>query len=200
MAIWAGALASHCLLEALHGGAGYRLHDLVLEYIVLTIQMRRHESLFLRGACSRQARFLSAPKVLHGYSVGGEIIAGGLYALVALWNALLELLEGCVGGTGLLSVAQCYAESLEAEKDSIVPWQEAGELLMLLVSERFRFRLPRLTRGSRHSNVWKGHCERPEGGGVKLEGEKSGALVPYGMSKLIFLLMCRAYLRNSLLA
>lgn len=140
VAIWADALVSHCLLEALGDGVGYRLHDLVLEFIVLILKMRSDGALLLREACSRQSRFLSTPKVLHGYSVGGEVISGGLYSLVALWNAMSELLAGCGNSSAsTLSAAQYYAESLEAEKANVVPWQEAGELLTLLVGERFCF-------------------------------------------------------------
>ena len=143
----ADVLLNHCLLQEApqggvgvgvgFGGGGYRLHDLVLEYLALIVQMRRDGRRFVEEACARQASFLSSPGVLRAFSVGGEgtTAGGGLYSLVAAWNSLTKLLADSGSGSAALNAAQYYKDSLnlgDNNNDNGLR-QEAGELLMLLV-------------------------------------------------------------------
>ncbi|CAN0448098.1 unnamed protein product, partial [Ascophyllum nodosum] len=80
----------------------YRLHDLVLEYLQMTVKEKLG-----RKASSRQARFLSRIEVLRRYSAGGQwSSSSGLYALVALWTAVTKLDRS-------LTVEEFYRTSLK---------------------------------------------------------------------------------------
>ena len=115
-------LVDRCLLTAV--GDKYRLHDLVLEYLQMTIKMYED---FARKASSRQARFLSRIEVLRRYSAGDKWVSFcGLYSLVALWTAVKKLDRSLI-------VAEFYKMSLTSATD-IKDVQYAGHLLMILVS------------------------------------------------------------------
>lgn len=120
----ANILVDHCLLQNA-GTDYYRLHDLVLEYLQLIINMGGDET-FAQMGSSRQARYLSRLGVLHEYYFGGEVVStGGLYALVALWNSVKKL-------DGTVDVERYYTGSLNGASE-IGPWDEAGKLLNRLV-------------------------------------------------------------------
>lgn len=112
-------LVDHCLLQAVEGG--YRLHDLVLEYLQLIIKM---DPPLAKAASSRQAQYLGRLDVLLEYKAG-EFSAGGVYSLVALWNSVKSL-------DGGVDVGGYYTRSLHGATE-VEPWFQAGRLLHLLV-------------------------------------------------------------------
>lgn len=111
----------HCLLQELL--EGYRLHDLVLEYLQLTIKMDGDS--LAKDAAARQARYLSRLGVLKEYSDGGECASGGVYYLVGLWGSVVKL-------DPLLKPEECYTENLTGVTQTEY-WLYAGHLLRLLV-------------------------------------------------------------------
>lgn len=118
----AGVLVDHCVLQEML--EAYRLHDLVLEYLELTIHM---DDDLKNNATSRQARYLGSLHVLRDYSVG--LAGNGPYSLVALWNAVAKL-------DNHLSVKQYYLDNLRGVTETR-PWHDAGHLLRLLVSDLY---------------------------------------------------------------
>ena len=100
----------------------YRLHDLVLEYLQMTVKKELG-----RKASSRQAHFLSRIGVLRRYSADGQWFnSSGIYSLVALWTAVTKLDRS-------LTVEEFYRTSLKGVTE-IEDMQNAGNLLELLVS------------------------------------------------------------------
>ena len=100
----------------------YRLHDIVLEYLQMTVKKELG-----RKASSRQARFLSRIEVLRRYSAGDTRFGiDGLYSLVTLWSAAKKLDESLI-------VEEFYRISLRGVTE-VNDMQNAGRLLMLLVS------------------------------------------------------------------
>ena len=115
-------LADRCLLQDI--GGGYRLHDLVLEYLQLTITMYGGD--LAEKAASRQARYLGRLGVFNGYAARGQnVITGGLYCLIALWSSVSKLDEKVDAGA-------CYAESLKGVTD-MKTRRYIAKLLLLLV-------------------------------------------------------------------
>lgn len=112
---------------------GYRLHDLVLQYLQLTISMDGGD---LAGkSSSRQARYLARLGVFREYFAhGGDVSTGGSYSLIALWNSVKNL-------DGTVNVAACYSESLEGVIEIKVK-RQIGRLLVLLVRNSRGIRLP----------------------------------------------------------
>ena len=120
-------LVDRCLLQDTTGG--YRLHDLVLEYMQLIIKDYRG---LAEKAASRQAGYLGRLDVFNGYAAGGfSCSKGGLYLLTALWNSAKKL-------DGTVDVGACYAESLEDVSDIRII-TAVGWLLIALV--RFGIRV-----------------------------------------------------------
>lgn len=109
-----------CLLQATTGG--YRLHDLVLEYLQLTIRMDGGG--LAEKATSRQARYLGRLDVFQGYASVGEN-GRGLYPLIALWHGVQKF-------DAAVDVGECYAETLEGKADTRT-WTDVGWLLVMLV-------------------------------------------------------------------
>lgn len=105
---------------------GYRLHDLVLEYLQLTIA--KDGGRLVRKASSRQATYLARLEVFKQYNTRGtEVSTGGLYALVALWNSVKRL-----GGS--VNVEACYRKSLEGVAEIEIT-RQVGWVLLLLVTK-----------------------------------------------------------------
>ena len=100
----------------------YRLHDLMLEYLQMTVKKELG-----RKASSRQAHFLSRIEVLRRYSIGDQWSSSGdPYSLVALWTAVKKLDRSLI-------VEELYRTSLKGVTE-IEDMQNAGNLLRLLVS------------------------------------------------------------------
>lgn len=115
-------LVDRCLLQDMTGG--YRLHDLVLEYLQLTIKLDGDG--LAEKATSRQARYLGRIGVFKEYADRGRHVAtGGFYSLIALWNSVKKFDKTADAGT-------CYAESLEGVAD-MTTRKDVGWLLYLLV-------------------------------------------------------------------
>eukprot|EP00752_Nemacystus_decipiens_P014758 g13139.t2 len=102
---------------------GYRVHDLVLQFLQLTIGVDGGR--LARKASSRQARYLAKLRVFKQYNArGAEVSAGGLYSLVALWIAVKRL-------DGAVDVEACYRKSLEGKAEVEITRQVAWVLLLL---------------------------------------------------------------------
>lgn len=115
---------------------GYRLHDLVLQYVQLTIRM--DDGHVAEIASSRQARFLATPRVFKRYSVRGMNVSnGGTYSLVSLWNSVKEL-------DRMVDAEACYTESLAGVVD-IELKREVARLFILLVRQATNPRAIRLS-------------------------------------------------------
>lgn len=100
---------------------GYRLHDLVLEYL----RVYRVEEQDLRTSTRRQAEFLAQTNVLDSHWKGESSVGGGFYSLVTSWESVMELNRE-------LDVEEFYANSLKhATKECA--FREAGYLLKFLV-------------------------------------------------------------------
>lgn len=118
----ADLLVDRCLLQPT--AEGYRLHDLVLEYLQLT--KVKSGSPLAGEASSRQARYLARLGVFAGYANRGtNVMTGGMYTLVALWNSVNKL-------DTTVNVEKCYAKSLEGVPDVEITIA-IGLLLFLLV-------------------------------------------------------------------
>lgn len=123
-----------CLLQAMAGG--YRLHDLVLEYLQLTIKMYGDD--LAEKATSRQARYLGTLRVFREYSARGQnAITGGYYSLIALWNSVKKLEETVDPGA-------YYAKSLEGVVDVDITAEVCG--LLCLLARWFAGRLMHIKR------------------------------------------------------
>eukprot|EP00752_Nemacystus_decipiens_P014746 g13130.t2 len=96
-------LASKCLLQNV-GGGGYRVHDLVLDFVKIKIKA---DTKMVAKATALQARFLGRLDVLKGYE-NPEHGAGyqGLFVLDGLWRSVEQL-----SGDSQLEVAS-YSTSL----------------------------------------------------------------------------------------
>lgn len=115
----AGVLVDRCLLQTTT--EGYRLHDLVLEYLQLTISMDGGR--LAKKASTRQARYLARVAVFLGYAARGpDVRTGGLYSLVALWNSVKKL-------DGNINVEECYERSLEGVVEVVIAIQVARLLI-----------------------------------------------------------------------
>eukprot|EP00903_Cladosiphon_okamuranus_P006199 g6096.t1 len=118
-----GALVNRCLLQRMP--EGYRLHDLVLEYLKLTLAMSGGR--VAGEASARQAQYLGRLGVFKQYNARGHNIrTGGLSSLIALWNSAMKL-------DGNVNVEACYSKSLEGV-DEIAITRNVGFLLLLLGS------------------------------------------------------------------
>ena len=118
----ASVLVDRCLLQDMAGG--YRLHDLVLEYLQLTIN--QDGGALAKKATSRQARYLGRLGVLLEYGARGDnVCRGGRYSLVALWNSVKKLDK-------TVEPSAFYTESLKGV-DDVRARNEVGWLLLLLV-------------------------------------------------------------------
>lgn len=122
----ASALVHRCLLQGMR--EGYRLHDLVLEYLQLIIAM--DDGRLAKTASSRQARYLARLGVFKQYhDRGTEVSSSGLYTLVALWNSVKRL-------DGAVNVEVWYRKSLDGVTEIRIATQVAW-LLSLLVRSFF---------------------------------------------------------------
>lgn len=103
---------------------GYRLHDLVLGFLQLTIGMDGGR---LAGKASRrQARYLARLGVFKQYNARGtQVSTGGLYSLVALWNSVKNL-------DVTVNVEARYRKSLEGRAEVEITRQVAWVLLLLV--------------------------------------------------------------------
>lgn len=119
----AAVLVNRGLLQATYDG--YRVHDLVLEYLGAAVKT---DQSLAKEASVLQARHLADLGVLHEYSVGGVTSSGSLYSLAALWGSAKKL-------DGKLSARKHYSGSLEATTNP-GPWVEVGSLLERLVRGR----------------------------------------------------------------
>ena len=84
----AEGLVSMCLLQDM-GAGGYRVHDLLLEFV--KVRIKAEDGMVIRAA-GRQAEYLGRLDVVAGYEKP-EHGAGkqGLYVLAALWRSVEEL-------------------------------------------------------------------------------------------------------------
>ncbi|CAB1119264.1 unnamed protein product [Ectocarpus sp. CCAP 1310/34] len=121
----AEGLVSKCLLQAV-GGSGYRVHDLVLEFVKTSI---RAEEEMVEKATALQAQYLGRVDVLKSYG-DPEHGAGnqGLFFLDALWRSVEKL-----SGDPELEVASYRAslgelESCEATEDVASSYRWVGFL------------------------------------------------------------------------
>eukprot|EP00903_Cladosiphon_okamuranus_P022363 g20568.t1 len=119
----AEGLVSKCLLQDV-GGGGYRVHDLVLDFVKIKIKA---DVKMVEEATTLQARFLGRLDVLKGYA-HPEHGAGnqGLFALDALWRSV-EMLSG----NPMLEVASYSTslgelESCEATTDVASSYSSVG--------------------------------------------------------------------------
>ncbi|CAM9263687.1 unnamed protein product [Choristocarpus tenellus] len=110
-------LVDHCLLQEV--GVDFCLHDLVLDFLELTIKM---DIASVEDAILRQSQYLARLGVLYKYS--SKSICGGLYSLIALWNAVKKYDKG-------LQVEVHYMENLEGVTDQD-HWNRAGQLLSVM--------------------------------------------------------------------
>lgn len=118
----ARVLVDRCLLQDMP--EGFRIHDIVLEYLQLIIGM--DGGALAEKASSRQAQYLGRLGVFKEYDARGEHVStGGLYSLIALWNSVKKL-------DGTVDVGTCYTESLKGVTDIYIR-SGVGWLLMLLV-------------------------------------------------------------------
>ncbi|CAM9944643.1 unnamed protein product, partial [Ectocarpus fasciculatus] len=110
-------LVSKCLLQDGDGG-GYRVHDLVLDFVKMKI---RAEEEMVEKVTALQAQFLGRLDVLKGYE-NSEHGAGnqGLFVLGALWRSVENL-----SGDSQLEVAS-YSASLGALESSEATVEVAG--------------------------------------------------------------------------
>eukprot|EP00752_Nemacystus_decipiens_P005175 g4696.t1 len=109
-------LASKCLLQNV-GGGGYRVHDLVLDFVKIKIKA---DTKTVAKATALQARFLGRLDVLKGYT-NPEHGAGnqGLFGLGALWRSVEKLsgdseLEVASYSTSLGELESCEATTAVA--------------------------------------------------------------------------------------
>ncbi len=111
-----------CLLQEVAGG--YRLHDLILQYLQHTIKMG--DQGLAETAISRQARYLGRHDVINKYAARGRYNSGGgIYSLITLWTALKELDD-------TLDAGECHERSLWGVIDMRTRI-DVGWLLYLLV-------------------------------------------------------------------
>ena len=111
-----------CLIQGLV--EGYRLHDLVLQYLQFRIGADGGD---LAGRAGwRQARYLARLQVFKQYYTRGiYVVTGGLYSLIALWNSAKKL-------DVTIEVEACYSKSLKGVDDIRIN-REVGWLLVLMV-------------------------------------------------------------------
>lgn len=84
----AEGLVSKCLLQDV-GGGGYRVHDLLLQFVKLKI---KNDNGMAKTAAALQARFLGRLDVLNGFEDPRHGAHDqGLFALDALWRSVEEL-------------------------------------------------------------------------------------------------------------
>lgn len=121
-------LVNRCLLQDMP--EGYRVHDLVLEYLQLIMAMDGGR---LAGtASSRQAQYLARLGVFKQYNARGHYVStGGLYSLIALWNSAKNL-------DGNVNAGVFYSKSLEGV-DDIEIVRDVAWLLRLLVRTFSRY-------------------------------------------------------------
>ncbi len=88
----AEGIVNKCLLQDV-GGGGYRLHDLVLEFVKVRIKA---EEDILRTATQRQAQYLGRLDVVKEYKQQAHV-AGvrGFLLLAALWRSVEQLSGDC---------------------------------------------------------------------------------------------------------
>lgn len=96
-------------------GAGYLVHDLLLDFATNTISVKTKEV-----AISRQAQYLGRLDVLKAYSSSARVANGGCYSLMGLWRSL----ENLAGDRAL--EMKTYENSLEALKQSKVNLETAS--------------------------------------------------------------------------
>lgn len=132
----AEGLVGKCLLQAV-GGSGYRVHDLVLEFLKTSI---RAENEVVEQATALQARFLGRLDVLASYR---DLEHGarhqGLFFLDALWRSVEKL-----SGDPDLEVASYHAsleelEPCEATEDGEISYGRVGFLFNIQVRRIFCF-------------------------------------------------------------
>ena len=86
----AEGLVSKCLLQDV-GGGGYRVHDLLLDFVKIKIKA---DVEMMEKATTLQARFLGRLDVLKGYENPGHGAGNrGLVVLDALWRSVEQLSE-----------------------------------------------------------------------------------------------------------
>lgn len=116
------ALVNRCLLQGMP--EGYRLHDLVLEYLHLIIAMDGGR--LAATASSRQAQYLARLGVFKRYETrDSDVSTGGSYSLIVLWNAVKKL-------DGTVNVGKCYSKSLEGVGDIELTTRVAWLLILLV--------------------------------------------------------------------
>lgn len=120
----ARALVYHFLLQEVSDE--YILHDMVHKYLQDAIVKN---STLLATATARQAQYLAKPEVLLRHALGQEPGRGGMYALLAMWNAVTQL-------DNQVDIRECYMESLKGVTGERA-WYEAGNLMRLLVRHIF---------------------------------------------------------------
>lgn len=126
-----GLVSKYLLQDA--GGGGYRVHDLVLDFVKIKI---KGDEEIVGNATALHAQYLARPDVLQSYK-NPEHGAGqqGLYVLDALWRSVEEL-----SGDPGLEVASYRAtlgelESCEATVEMAVSYSCVGDLFSLQVRE-----------------------------------------------------------------
>lgn len=110
----ARGLADKCLLQDV-GGRGYRVHDLLLEYVRIKIKA---DNEMASRAVERQARYLRRLDVVKGFH-SPEHGAGnqGLFVLATLWRSIEELSGNPELQAALYSASLSELEALDASAD-----------------------------------------------------------------------------------
>lgn len=115
-------LVSKCLLQDV-GGGGYRVHDLVLDFMKIKIKA---DAEMAEGASALQAQYLARLDVVESYTNPGHGAGNqGFFVLGALWRSVEKL-----SGDPRLEVAS-YRASL-AELESCEPTTEVAKFCLFV--------------------------------------------------------------------
>lgn len=135
----ADGLTSKSLLQDVGGGGGYRVHDLVLDFVKIKIKADLE---MVRKVTALQAHFLGRLDVLRGFD-NPEHGPGnqGLFVLDALWRSVEELSENSKLEVASYSISLGESESCEATMDVAGSYSYVGSLFNIQVRHMFLLRI-----------------------------------------------------------
>lgn len=132
----ADGLVGKCLLQGV--GDGYRVHDLVLDFLKIKIKA---DAEMMGKATARQAQYLSRLDVVKSYAKSEH--EQGLFVLGTLWRSVEKLSED--RGLEVVSYGASLAEleSCEATADVAESYESVGLLFNIQVRQVFPVVWPR---------------------------------------------------------
>ena len=128
----AEGLVNKCLLQDV-GGGGYRVHDLLLEFVKTRIKA---EDDMMKRAAGRQAEYLGRLDVVKGYEKPdhGSAADQGFYFLAALWRSVEELCGDPDLETASYRASLKELDSCEGSTNMAHSYSSVGRLFHLQVS------------------------------------------------------------------